>query len=402
MGGPLDDLKVLEIASWVAAPRCTALMADMGADVVKVEPLSGDGMRGKLRQPSTPEGAAQHDIPFQLDNRGKRGIAVDLSSAEGSALVRDLALGVDVLVTNVLPGRLRRFGLGPEALRAASPRLVYALVTGSGSEGDDADRPGFDLTAFFGRTGIMSLIGEPGEPPPSFRSGQGDHPTGLALLVAVLAALRERDRTGEGQVVETALIRTGTWSIGCDVQAALVDRQQPGKRARDDAFGPLNTRYRCADGVWLNLVAQDQGRWPAFCQAVGRPDLAEDERFTTPALRFANRAAVIGALDELFASQPASHWAPLLDATGMVWSTVAELPDLIADPQARAIGMFVEVEHPGLGSFETLAAPFTMERSEVVVRGRAPQVGEHTDEVLADWGIAAERAAALRARGVIA
>ncbi|HET9689999.1 MAG TPA: CoA transferase, partial [Acidimicrobiales bacterium] len=402
MGGPLDDLKVLEIASWVAAPSCAALMADMGADVVKVEPLTGDGMRAKLRQPAAPEGVAAYDIPFQLDNRGKRGIAVDLSCAEGSALVRDLALGVDVVVTNVLPGRLRRFGLGAEQLRSANPRLVYALVTGYGSDGDDADRPGFDLTAFFGRAGIMSLVGEPGEPPPAFRSGQGDHPTGLALLVAVLAALRDRDRTGEGQVVETALLRTGAWSIGCDVQVALVDGEQPRKRARDDAFSPLNTRYRCADGVWLNLVAQDPGRWAAFCEAVDRPDLAEDERFATPALRFANRAAVIGALDELFSSQPAAHWAPLLDRTGMVWSTVAELPDLVADPQARAIGMFVEVDHPAIGTFETLAAPFTMGRSEVAVRGRAPEVGEHTVEVLADWGIEADRVASLRASGVIA
>ena len=401
MAGPLDDIKVLEIASWVAAPSCAALMADMGADVVKVEPLGGDGMRGKLRQPVSPEGAAAHDYPFQLDNRGKQSIAVDLGDARGAALVRELVGSVDVVVTNLLPGRLARYGLAPDALLAEHPALILALVTGYGSEGDDADRGAFDLTAFFGRSGIMSLIGEPGAPPPAFRPGQGDHPTGLSLLVAVLAALRTRDRTGEGQVVETALLRNGAWSIGCDVQVALVDRVQPNKRARDDAFSPINTQYRCGDGTWLNLSAQDQGRWVRFCKAVDRPDLADDERFATPVGRFQHRAAIIAELDALFASAPLDHWAPLLDESGMIWSPVSELPDLVADPQARAIGMFTEVEHDA-GPFETLAAPFTLGGAEVRVRGRAPELGEHTGEVLRRFGLDPERVAELHGSGVVA
>ena len=399
--GSLDDIKVLEIASWVAAPSCAALMADMGADVVKVEPLGGDGMRGKLRQPASPEGAAAHDYPFQLDNRGKQSIAVDIGDVRGAALVRELAASVDVVVTNLLPGRLARYGLAPEELLADHPRLVVAIVTGYGSVGEEADRGAFDLTAFFGRTGIMSLIGEPGAPPPAFRPGQGDHPTGLSLLVAVLAALRWRDRTGEGQIVETALLRNGAWSIGCDVQVALVDRAQPTKRARDDAFSPINTQYRCGDGAWLNLSAQDQGRWAPFCRAVDRPDLAEDERFATPVGRFRNRAEVISELDAIFASAPLAHWAPLLDRTGMIWSPVAELPDLVDDPQARAIGMFTEVDHEA-GPFETLAAPFTLGRSEVQVRGRAPELGEHTGEILRRFGLDPARIAELHESGVVA
>ena len=401
MAGPLDDIKVLEIASWVAAPSCAALMADMGADVVKVEPLSGDGMRGKLRQPTGPEGAAAHDYPFQLDNRGKQSIAVDLGDARGAALVRELVGSVDVVVTNLLPGRLARYGLAPDALLADHPGLILALVTGYGSEGDDADRGAFDLTAFFGRSGIMSLIGEPGAPPPAFRPGQGDHPTGLSLLVAVLAALRTRDRTGEGQVVGTALLRNGAWSIGCDVQVALVDRVQPNKRARDDAFSPINTQYRCGDGTWLNLSAQDQGRWATFCKAVDRPDLGEDERFATPVGRFQHRAEIIAELDALFASGPLAHWAPLLDESGMIWSPVSELPDLVTDPQARSIGMFTEVEHEA-GPFETLAAPFTLGGSDVRVRGRAPELGEHTGEVLRRFGLDPERVAELHGSGVVA
>jgi crotonobetainyl-CoA:carnitine CoA-transferase CaiB-like acyl-CoA transferase len=402
VAGPLDDIRVLEIASWVAAPSCAALMADMGAEVVKVEPLGGDGMRGKLRQPAAPEGAAAHDIPFQLDNRGKSSIAVDLGDARGAALVQDLAAGVDVVLTNLLPHRLRRYGLDPAELRAANPRLVVGLVTGYGAAGDDADRVAFDLTAFFGRSGIMSLVGEPDAPPPAFRPGQGDHATGLALLAGVLAALRERDRTGRGQVVETALLHVGAWSIGCDVQVALVDRTQPNRRSRSDAFSPLNTQYRCGDGRWLNLVAQDQGRWTALCEAVGRPDLGTDDRYSTPVDRFRHRQVLIAELDAVFAAEPLAHWAPLLDRVGITWSPVAELPDLVNDPQARANGMFTEVELPGLGTFETLTAPFSLSDAEVRVRGRAPGLGEHTGEVLRRLGVDPALAEELRASGVVA
>jgi crotonobetainyl-CoA:carnitine CoA-transferase CaiB-like acyl-CoA transferase len=219
----------------------------------------------------------------------------------------------------------------------------------------------------------------------------------------VLAALRVRDRTGEGQVVETALIRSAAWTIGCDVSVALVDGVQPNKRSRAEAISPMNTRYRCADDVWVNLSTLDQGAWGRFCTALGVPELTEDPRFATPVDRFRNNTEIVGLLDELFASQPYSHWAPRLDATGIIWGKVASLPDLIADPAARHLGMFTAIEHPDLpgGSFETLAAPFAMSASEVRARGRAPSVGEHTDEVLAQFGVDSDRVAALRSAGVL-
>lgn len=401
MAGALDDITVLEVANWIAAPSCGALMADMGADVIKVEPLGGDGMRGKLRQPVPANGMEHADVPFQLDNRGKRSLAVDLSNPEGSALVRELAATADVVVTNLLPGRLARYGLAPDQLMAEHPALVYALVTGYGSTGPDADRSAFDLTAFFGRGGVMSLVGEPGDPAHAFRPGQGDHPTGLALLSAVLAALRVRDRTGEGQVVETALMRTAAWSIACDVSAALVDRTQPNRRGRTEPFSPLNTRFQCGDGAWINLSTSDQRLWGRFCQAIGRPDLAEHERYATPVDRFRNGTELMAVLDAHFASQPYEHWAPRLDESGVVWAKVAELPELVEDPQARAIGMFAEVHDPEAGTFETLAAPFTLSASEVSVRGPAPKVGQHSVEVLAEHGVDAARIAALVEAGVV-
>lgn len=400
MTAPLDDITVLELANWVAGPSAGAILADMGARVIKVEPLAGDSMRGLLRQPVLPDDAPRTDFPFHLDNRGKRSIAVDLGDPRGGELVRELAASADVVVTNLLPGRLERFGLAPEQLRAANPGLIYALVTGYGSTGPDADRIAFDLTAFFGRGAIMSLVGEPDEPPPAFRPGQGDHPTGLALLSGILAALRVRDRTGEGQVVETALIRTAAWTIGCDVSVALVDGQQPNKRARDEAFSPMNTRFRCADG-WINLSTFNQGLWPRFCAAVERPDLVDDERFATPQDRFRNNLELIHLLDEVFATRTVEEWTPGLDSTGIIWAKVAELPDLVADPQAEEMGMWVEIDHPVAGPFRTMAAPFTLSDTPLSVRGPGPEIGEHTTEVLTELGVDPERVAALRDAGIL-
>lgn len=401
MSGALSDITVLELANWVAGPSAGAIMADMGANVIKVEPLSGDSMRNTLRQPNRPEGAAKTDYPFHLDNRGKRSLAVDLGSEKGAALVRELALNADVVITNLLPGRLERFGLGHDTLRAANPALIYALVTGYGSTGDDANRIAFDLTAFFGRGGIMSLMGEPGSPPPVFRPGQGDHPTGLALLSGILAALRVRDKTGEGQVVETALVRTAAWTVACDVAVALVDEEQPNKRARNQAFSPMNTTFQTKDGRWIILSTFNQGLWDRFCHAVGRADLIDDPRFATPVDRFRNNEELIGILDDVFATKTAQEWQEPMDSTGIIWAKIAEMPDLINDPATIEMQMYPEVEHPEAGTFRTLAAPFTLSDNPLEVRGVGPEVGQHTQEILGEFGISGERIDALLEDGVI-
>jgi len=402
MTGPLEDITVVEIANWVAGPSATALMADMGASVIKVEPPSGDSMRNKLRQPTYPEGYPGTDVVFQLDNRGKRSIALDLGDERGQDIARELIDRADVLVTNLTRSRLERYGLGPDRLHRRNRGLVYALVTGQGSSGEDADQLAFDVTAYFGRGGVTGLLGEPDGLPVQPRAGQGDHPTGLALLVAILGALRVRDRTGEGQVVETALMRVGAWTVGCDVAAALIDHRQPNKRSRAHPISPMNTMYRCADGAWLVMSSHNQGVWPGFCEALGRPELVTDPRFDTPANRFKHVEELVGIFDQHFGSEPFDYWAPRLRQTGVIWSKMALLPDLIDDPAARAMGMFTELEHPDLGTFETLAAPFTFERSEVAVRGRAPGIGEHTEEVLGELDRSPEAIAELTDAGVVA
>jgi crotonobetainyl-CoA:carnitine CoA-transferase CaiB-like acyl-CoA transferase len=401
MSGPLDDINVVEIANWIAGPSATALMADMGASVVKVEPPTGDSMRNKLRQPRFPDGVKGTDMVFQMDNRGKRSLAIDLADERGRDIVRELIDRADVLVTNLTRSRLERYGLGPNELHQRNPGLVYALVTGQGSTGEDADNLAFDVTAFFARGGVTGLLGEPDGLPVPPRPGAGDHPTSLALLVAIMGALRVRDRTGEGQLVETALMRVGAWTVGCDLVTVLVDGRQPTKRGRAHPISPMNTMYRCADGAWVVLSAHNQASWGEFCEAIGRPELATDPRFDTAANRFANAQELVGIFDELFASEPFEHWVPRLKRTSLIWSKMAELPDVVADPQAREMGMFVELDHPDVGRFETLAAPFSFERSEVTARGRAPEVGEHTTEVLSELGYGEDAVSELLASGIV-
>jgi crotonobetainyl-CoA:carnitine CoA-transferase CaiB-like acyl-CoA transferase len=402
MTTPLGDIKVVEIANWLAAPSAAALMADMGASVIKVEPPSGDSMRGKLRQPRYPEGYAGTDVVFQLFNRGKRSIAIDLGNPQGQEIVRELIDRADVLVTNLTRSRLDRYGLNPGEIQRRHPRLVYAWVTGQGSGGEDADQLAFDVTAFFGRGGVTGLLGEPDGPPVAPRAGEGDQPTGLAILVAILGALRVRDRTGEGQLVETALMQVGAWSVACDVAAVLVDHRQPTLRGRAQPISPMNTSYRCADGTWIVMTSHDPRTWVRFCTAVGRPELADDPRYGTAPDRFRNSEELVAILDGQFATQPFDYWVPRLNESGVIWSKIAALPELIADPEARRMGMFAALEHPDMGRFETLAAPFSFERSEVRVQGPAPSVGEHTTQVLAELARSPEEISALAAAGVVA
>src|SRR3954453_9568135 len=218
MAAPLEGVRVVEVANWMAAPGAAALMADMGADVIKVEPLRGDAMRGATRQPQGPQGQAPIDAAFQMDNRGRRSIAVALNRPEGADLVRRLATGADVFLCNLLPARQAKYGLDPRSVCAVTPRLVHATLTGYGTSGPDVARPGYDLTAFFGRGAVLDAMSEPANSaPPRLRRAQGGDPAALALLASILAALRLVEATGEGQVVDVSLLGAAAWTMSSDL-----------------------------------------------------------------------------------------------------------------------------------------------------------------------------------------
>jgi crotonobetainyl-CoA:carnitine CoA-transferase CaiB-like acyl-CoA transferase len=401
MTAPLDGVRVLEVAGWMAAPGAAALLADLGADVVKVEPLTGDVARGAVRQPDRPDGAPPLDASFQADNRGKRGLAVALDRAEGRAVVRRLAGSVDVFVTNLLGHRQHRFGLDPETLLAENPRLVHATLTGYGVDGPDAARPGYDITAFFGRGGITHSITEPGSQAPRSRPAQGDHTAALALLAAVLGALRLAERTGEGQVVDVSLLATAAWTMTTDLSATLVDGQNPvtlGRRRRRYA---LQESFRTADDRWLLLFMPEERWWPRFCEVVGRPEWAADARFGTTASRGQHMPEITDLMDALFAERPLAEWGRLFEDAGFIWAPAATVAELAGDPHAEATGMFPEVEHPTAGRFRTVGAPFRISGAAVGPRAAAPDVGQHSRAVLADAGLSDDEVTALLDGGVV-
>jgi crotonobetainyl-CoA:carnitine CoA-transferase CaiB-like acyl-CoA transferase len=399
---PLEGVRVVEVANWMAAPGAAAMMADMGADVVKVEPLRGDAMRGATRQPRVPEGEAPIDAAFQLDNRGKRSIAVALNQPQGAELVRRLATGADVFLCNLLPARQAKYGLDAGTLLGLNPRLVHATLTGYGPVGPDAARPGYDLTAFFGRGAVLDAMSEPSNAaPPRLRPAQGDHTAALALFGSILAALRLVDSTGQGQVVDVSLLAAAAWTMSSDLSATLIDGVRPTPQGRIARPHALHGGFRCADGRWILLFMPEPHWWPRFCEAVGRPEWIEDERFASYAARAANMPELTGLLDEVFATRPLKEWCGLFDERGFIWGPASTVDEFAADEQAAADGLFPEIDDGTGRRFRTVRAPFRLHGADIAPRGAAPAIGEHTHAVLAELGVPSDQLAALAGEGVI-
>jgi crotonobetainyl-CoA:carnitine CoA-transferase CaiB-like acyl-CoA transferase len=403
MPAPLDGIRVLEVANWLAAPAAGALLADLGADVIKVEPPEGDAFREFLLRSMGYTHEFAGNYAFQLDNRGKRSVTVALDKPGGPELVRRIASGCDVFLTNLIQQRRVRYGLTWEDVRGASPRVVYGSFSGYGTRGPDENRPGFDYAAFWARSGLMGLLGEPPSPPPLCRGGQGDHTSALNLLAAILAALRLRDATGEPQHVEVTLQGTGMWTLGSDVQAALVAREQPARHERSLPANPIWNSYRASCGGWLLLVMPqpDPHYWPRFCEMIGRPEWAQDPRYATLHDRRRESADLTGQIEALFAQHDLAYWSERLDRFHLIWAPVAALTDVIDDPQAREMGWYKTLEHETLGRFETLDTPFKIYGSETGARGPAPEAGAHTFDVLGELGVDDEEIARLAGNGVI-
>lgn len=393
----LEGLKVVELATYIAAPGAGGVLADWGAEVVKVEAPAGDPIRGFFDTIGRDMGA---NPVFEMDNRGKRGVALDIAKSEGrEALVR-LVRGADIFLTNTRPGALKRARLDYDSLRAENPRLIYASVTGFGSTGPDADKPGFDIAAYWSRSGVAGLTTPKGMEPFPIRTAMGDHVTSLATVSAILAAVVERGRTGQGKLVETSLLRTGVYSVASDMAIQLRFGRVASNRPRHAAINPIANFFRTADGRWLCLVPRQGGKdWPDLARAVNRPELAEDPRFAGARARGENAAALVDALDAAFAELSFDQAAAALDAIDFVWSPVQSAAEVAADPQAEAAGCFVQTPDGTGETFRAPATPARFDGEDPRPRSPAPGVGQHTDEVLAELGYSAAEIAALRASG---
>ncbi len=384
MEAPLKGIRVLEVANWLAIPSCGAMMSDLGADVIKVEALQGDTFRTEIRDADfgTPFPIS---YAFELDNRGKRSIALNLTRPSAIEAVHKLAAKADVFTTNLIPRRQEAFNLTYEELSKDHPRLIYVSFNGYGAQGPDKDRIGFDYTGFWTRSGAMSLFSRPGEDPVNLRSGFGDHTSSPALLAGVMIALWVREKTGRGQKVATSLLNMGLWVIGGDLSRSLYARQHPFQWKREESPNPLQNTYQTADGRWINVVSPNTNqKWTGFCRALERDDLITDVRFSEPLARRANTRDLIPELDRIIGLSTLEDLAPRLDAHGVTWAPMQDLMDVMSDPQVRANDFITTVDHPTHGPYETLATPIKFSESEVKPRGAAPEMGQHTEEVLVD------------------
>ena len=399
MLAPLDGIRVLEVANYVAAPSVGALMSDLGADVIKVEPPGGEVMRGVMTPGA--DGPYKANFLFELENRGKRSVTVDLEQPGATELIHRLAGNVDVVLTNLLAHRLERYRLMPEAVHAHNPAVVFCSITGYGLRGPEATRPGFDFAAFWARAGIMSVVGHPGGAPVLSRIAQGDHTTGMNALAAILSALRLRDRTGEGQVVEVTLQQTGVYTIATDLSRTLVDGKQPSPLDRETPNNPMFNTYPTSDGHWVMLVHMTPDPyWPRLCAAMGRDDLAADERYDSMRKRMTHGPELSRVIEAEFLKHDLEHWSRELDERGLIWAPMVDLPTVVNDPSLQSLDAFPEVPHPA-GAFRTVGVPFSIHGADVGVRRASPEPGEHTFDVLSECGIGGDEVAELAAAGIL-
>jgi crotonobetainyl-CoA:carnitine CoA-transferase CaiB-like acyl-CoA transferase len=384
---PLAGVRVVELAHWMAGPAAAGVLADWGADVVKIEPQGGEPMRhiwGSMgANPDAPNGA------FISANRGKRSVELDVRSASGREALAALLERADVLLTNLRPAALRRLGLDPREVAERYPRLVYCSLTAYGWGGPDEERAGYDLASFFGRTGIAHEITTQGQPPAPLMQGLGDTFTAMTSVAGLLAALHERERTGRGGFVEASLLRTGMWALAGELGVqALGGRPRP-PYPRENCPTPIYNSYRTADDRWFFLVGVQAGRHlPRVLAAIGRSDLLDDERFATARAVSKNRREFIPILDAAFAAHPLEHWRAVFDEHDVWWAPVQTPAEVVSDPQARAMGAWIRIDGAEVEGrpVESVDSPVRFGGASRDVVAPPPRSGAHTAEVLAELG----------------
>ena len=393
--GPLSGITVLDLTQILAGPMCTMVLADMGADVIKVEkPQGGDDNR-RMGPPFIKDWSAG----FLAVNRNKRSLALDLRGEAGRGVFRRLVAGADVVVENFRPGVMERLGLGYPELAGVNPRLVYGAISGFGGTGPARNRGGFDLVAQ-GVSGLMSITGHPGSPPAKVGVPVTDLTAGLFAANGIMAACIHALKTGQGQMVDTSLLEAGIAYTVWESSVYFADGEIPGPLGSAHRVSAPYQALRTADG-YLNLGAATQPTWEQLCRAIGREDLMEDARFRAPWDRKAREAELAALLEETFVRQDTAHWLALLDAAGVVAGPIYNMEQVYQDPQALAREMLVETEDPELGTLRHIGVPVKLSATPGRIRRRAPALGEHSAEVLLERGFAPEEVAGLLADGVI-
>ncbi|MFT4103974.1 MAG: CoA transferase [Burkholderiaceae bacterium] len=394
-----EGLKVIDCSSFIAAPGAATVLSDFGADVIKIEPPgTGDAGRNLSRLPGNPK--TDQSYGWLLDNRNKRGIVIDLAQAEGQAVLHRLASEADVFITNYPLAVRKKLGLGYETLSKANDRLVYASFTGYGERGAEAAKPGFDMTAYWARSGLMDgCRPDASLPPARALTGMGDHPSAISLFGAIMVGLYQRERTGRGSQVGSSLIANGFWANSFNVQAALCNATFFPRPPREQLFNALTAYYRCGDGKWLILtILNEERQWPVLAKCLGREALLDDPRFAKQADRFKHAKELIAELDAAFAARDRDEWRGILNAAGLVFEIVATSEDTASDQQAIDAGVLVPFENDTL---MTVDSPLYVQGATKVRPRKAPEVGQHTDQILAEAKYGADEIARLRAANIV-
>ena len=402
MTTPLDGIRVVEVASWMFVPAGASVLADWGADVVKVEPPTGDPQRGLVTSGLLPSGTVNFMV--EQPNRSKRSVALDLTTPEGHEALMRLVETADVFVTSYLPDVRRRLRIDVDDIRARKPDIVYARGSGQGPKGPDAGKGGYDGASYWARGGVGSLMPEraDGWPPGQVAPAFGDAMAGLATAGGIAAALVQRERTGAGAVVDCSLLATAMWQVSPLVVASkLFGFSKIPQGDRTLSPNPLVNVYRTADGRFISLILlQSDRHFPELCACLGRPDLAEDERFADAAARAENKVACVGALDAVFESRPLAHWTEALADFSGVWCVFQTVDELYDDPQVVANGYLPAIETGDGETVQLVANPVQFDEQAVEVT-RAPEHGEHTEAVLLELGLSWDEIAALQSAGAI-
>ena len=385
----LEGLKVIEMATYVAAPAAGAMLRDWGAEVIKVEPLNGCPMRRFFEGMKSNVPIEGNPI-FTLDNRGKKGISINTSDEKGAKIVRELIKDADIFLTNVRPKSLVSAKLDHEELHKINPQLIYCSLTGYGLDGEEKNRPGFDVAAYWSRSGMAHLTQRKGEEPLPIRTASGDHITAISTVSGILAAVYERTQTGKGKVVETSLLRTGIYSVSSDMALQLKFGRVPSTKKRDEQINPIFNFFKTKDDRWICLSPRAGGDYdlPKVVRAIGKEDWLKNEKFNTNQARRENAKEFIEEMDKAFSQLTMAEWGEKLDAQDLIWSPVQNLSEVSKDKQAIASGAFSEVEDQDCNeNYSTVSSPVKFHNSDDGPKGPAPKLGQDNFEVLKDLGI---------------
>ncbi len=396
MSGPLDGIKVVEMGVWVAGPSCGAILADWGAEVVKIEPPEGDPCRGLFAM----LGRTQNPV-FEQDNRGKRSVVLDLEKEAAREIAGKLVGAADVFLTNMRPRALEKFGMDWQTLCGQNERLVYCQVGGYGPDSEDANRASYDVGAFWSRAGVGKSLVLEGNPPPQQRGGMGDHMTGANAAGTIAAALYHRERTGKGQRVSVSLVRVGAYMMSWDLNTHLRTGDPIVPYDRMHAVNPIIDCYQDSEGQWFwLLMLQGDRHWPDFLRAIEAPELGEDPRFANLMTRAMNAEALVTEIDRILGTKTLAEWGPIFDRENVWWAKVNSIEEVANDPVVREAGAFVQLESPE-GPVTQVAGPGEFYGTPARPRAWVPELGQHTEEVLLELGMDWDEIIALKEAGGI-